>query len=198
MIRHAGDGRWVWLRDGLAGQLALVLAAHVVIAFVMTWPYVNYSDFGGSSYGGDHRLIIWTLAWDNHAILTGHSLFSSNVFYPAVDTLRYNEHLFGVSLFTLPWAIAGASPVLAHNVTWWLAFPLNGLTGFLLVRRFTGGALAAFAGSLAFTYSFYVMSHAHGHLHLIWLWPIPLSLLLLERWFDGRQSPASPRGRPSC
>jgi hypothetical protein len=161
-----------------------ILAAYVAVTAIMTWPFVNYTDFGGSSYGGDQRLIIWTLAWDNHALLSSDSLFASNLFYPASESLRYNEHLFGVSLFSLPWTIGGASPVLAHHATWWLAFVLNGLAAFALLYRFVRNGLAAFAGSLAFAYSFYVMLHAHGHLHQIWLWPLPLSLLLLERWFD--------------
>jgi hypothetical protein len=74
--------------------------------------------------------------------------------------------------------------VLAHHATWWLALVLNGLAAFALLYRFVRNGLAAFVGSLAFAYSFYVMLHAHGHLHQIWLWPLPLSLLLLERWFD--------------
>jgi hypothetical protein len=164
-------------------RLAIV-TAYVVVTAIMSWPFVNYDDFGGSSYGGDQRLIIWTLAWDNHALLSSDSLFASNLFYPATDSLRYNEHLFGVSLFSLPWTIGGASPVLAHHATWWLALVLNGLAAFALLYRFVRNGLAAFVGSLAFAYSFYVMLHAHGHLHQIWLWPLPLSLLLLERWFD--------------
>jgi hypothetical protein len=165
-------------------RVLAVIVAYVAVTVVMTWPFVNYAEFARASYGGDMRLIIWTLAWDNHALLAGVPLFQSNLFFPAEDSLRYNEHLFGVSLFTLPWAAAGASPVLAHNVTWWLAWPLNGLATFLFIRRFVDDALASFVGSLAFTCSFYVMLHAHGHLHLIWLWPLPLSLFLLERWFD--------------
>jgi hypothetical protein len=106
------------------------------------------------------------------------------VFFPARESLRYNEHLFGVSLFTLPWAAAGATPLFAHNVTWWLAFVLNGLAAFTCLRRFVRHPLAAFVGSLAFAYCFYVMLHAHAHLHLIWIWPLPLSLFLVERWFD--------------
>jgi hypothetical protein len=164
--------------------LIALLVAYAAVTWVMTWPYVNYSQFASASYGGDARLIIWTLAWDNHALLTGAPLFQSNLFFPVAESLRYNEHLFGLSLFTLPWAAAGASPVLAYNVTWWLAILLNGLTAFALVQRFAQNRLAAFAGSLAFAFSFYVMLHAHGHLALIWIWPLPASLLLLERWFD--------------
>ncbi len=165
-------------------RLLKLIAAYALVTFVMTWPYVNYAEFASASYGGDARLIVWTLAWDNHALLSGTPLFESNVFFPAADSLRYNEHLFGLSLFTLPWAVAGASPVLAYNATWWLAFLLNALAAWALLRRFCGSDLAAFAGSLVFAFSFYVMLHAHGHLALIWIWPVPASLLLLERWFD--------------
>jgi hypothetical protein len=79
--------------------------------------------------------------------------------------------------------MAGASPVLAYNVTWWAAFLLNGVAAFAWLRRFVTDVMAAFVGSLVFACSFYVMLHAHGHLHLIWIWPLPLSALLLERWF---------------
>lgn len=166
-----------WVRAGL------VVAAYAALTVVMTWPFVNYTRFAEASYGGDARLVIWTLAWDNHAVLNGLPLFDANIFFPAADSLRYNEHLLGVSLATLPWAAAGASPVLAYNITWWAAFLLNGLASFAWLRRFVPDATAAFVGSLAFMCSFYVMLHAHGHLHLVWLWPLPLSALLLERWW---------------
>ena len=162
----------------------LLLAAYALVTLVMTRPYVNYESFGTASYEGDARLIIWTLAWGNHARLSGEPFFQSNVFFPDPDSLRYNEHLFGLGLFTLPWAAAGLSPVLAYNVVWWLTFLLNGLAAFFLLRRFVGDDLSAFAGSLVYACSFYVMLHAHGHLHLIWIWPLPVSLLLLDRWFD--------------
>ena len=175
---------------GRIAAIAALIAAYAAVTAIMTYPYVNYDDLLGTSYGGDQRLIIWTLAWDNHALLSGESLFASNVFHPASDSLRYNEHLFALSLFTLPLAMAGASPIMAHHLVWWLTFPLNGLAAYVLYERFVRSPLAAFVGSLAFACSFYVMLHAHAHLHQIWLWPIPLSLLLLERWFD---TPSAPR-----
>ena len=171
-------------------RAAALVAAYVLATVVMTWPYANYARFADSSYVGDQQLIIWTLGWDNHALLTGTPLFDSNIYFPAPDSLRYNEHLFGVSLFTLPWAAMGAGPILAHNLTWFLAFPLNGLAAFAFFSRFVTRGLAAFVGSLVCTFGFYVMLHAHAHLHLIWLWTLPFSALLFERWFD---SPSLPR-----
>lgn len=168
----------------MTNRWAPVVAVYAVLTLVMSWPYIDFAHLASASYGGDQRLIIWTLAWDNHAVFSGVPLFNANVFFPAAESLRYNEHLFGVSLFTLPLAAAGASPVLAHNLVWLLAWLLNGLATFALLDRYVQCRVAAIVGSLAFVYSFYVMLHAHAHLHLIWLWPLPLSMLLLERWFD--------------
>ena len=145
---------------------------------------VNYSAFATASYPGDARLIIWTLAWDNHAVLDRLPLFASNIFYPAPRSLAFNEHLFGVSLFTLPIYALTRNPVLAYNAVWVLSFVLNGLAMHALLRRYTGRELASFAGSLVYTFSYYKMLHAHGHLHLVWTWLIPLSLIALHRWND--------------
>ncbi|HEX6465438.1 MAG TPA: hypothetical protein VFZ98_13335, partial [Vicinamibacterales bacterium] len=151
---------------------------------VMTWPIFNLRHIASASYEGDARLIIWTLAWNNHAVLTGLPLFDSNIFYPAAHSLVYNEHLFGISLFTLPVYALTHNPVLAYNVVWLLSWIACGLAMHALLRRYVTTELAAFAGSLVFTFSFYKMLQGHGHLQQIWTWPLPLSLLLLEEWVD--------------
>lgn len=167
MRRHAG---WV--------------LAYVAVTVAMVSQLVNYTALGAASYAGDARLIIWTLAWDNHAILEGLPLFDANIYYPAGRSLAYNEHLFGVSLFTLPVHAATGNPVLAYNIVWLASFVLNGLAMHALLRRYVRSDLAAFAGALVFTFSYYKMLHAHGHLHLVWTWLLPLSVLALHRWND--------------
>ena len=174
-----------------AWRHAATWIAYAAVALVMMAPLTNYSALGSASYPGDARLIIWTLAWDNHAVLNRLPLFDANVFYPAQRSLAYNEHLFGVSLFTLPIYAATGNAVLAYNIVWILSFVLNGVSMHALLRRYTGWELAAFAGSLVYTFSFYKMLHAHGHLHLVWTWLLPLSLLALHRWND---RPSVPRG----
>lgn len=167
-----------------AARQVATWVAYAAVTGVMVAPLVNYSALGSASYPGDVRLIIWTLAWDNHAVLAGLPLFDANVFYPAQRSLAYNEHLFGVSLFTLPIYAATGNAVLAYNVVWLLSFILNGVAMHALLRRYTGRDLAAFAGAVVYTFSFYKMLHAHGHLHLVWTWLLPLSLLALHRWND--------------
>ena len=161
------------------GGLAAFYAAATV---VMLWPIVNFGALGTASYEGDARLIIWTLGWNNHALLAGTPLFDSNIFYPAARSLAYNEHLFGLSLFTLPIYALTRNPVLGHNLALVGSFVLNGLAAHALLKRLTRHHAAAAAGSFVFTFSFYKMLHAHGHLHLVWSWLIPLSILLLDRW----------------
>lgn len=162
----------------------VIALAYAAATVVMTSPIFNYAHPASASYQGDARLIIWTLAWDNHAILEGLPLFESNTYYPAANSLAYNEHLFGLSLFTLPFYAATGNPVLAYNVVWLLSFVLSGLAMHVLVRRHVGDDLAAFAGGLVFTFSFYKMLHGHGHLAHIWTWLIPASVACLERWLE--------------
>ena len=158
--------------------------AYAAVTLVMMAPLVNYSAPGSASYPGDARLIIWTLAWNNHAVLNALPLFDANVFYPAERSLAFNDHLFGVSLFSLPIYALTGNAVLAYNVLWILSFILNGVSMHALLRRYTRRDLAAFAGALVYTFSFYKMLHAHGHLSLVWTWLLPLSLLALHRWND--------------
>jgi hypothetical protein len=161
-----------------------LLVAYAAATLVMAWPLVNYAALASASYAGDTRLNIWILAWDNYAVLTGAPLFESNSFYPAPGSLVYNDHLFGLSLFTLPVHALTGNAVLAYNLVWLASFPLNGLAMHALLRRYTARDLAAFAGSLIYTFSFYKMLQGHGHLPQIWTWALPLSLLLVERWID--------------
>jgi hypothetical protein len=159
-----------------------LFAVYTAATVVMTLPFVNYSSFASASYEGDARLVIWILAWNNHAVLSGLPLFDSNIFHPVGGSLAYGEHMFGISLFTLPVYALTRNPVLAYNVVWLLGWLLNGLAAHALLRRYTGRHLPALAGSLVYTFSFYKMHHGHGHLQQVWTWLLPVSVLLLERW----------------
>ena len=170
---------------------ALALAgAYAALTLVMTQAMLNVRALGSAVYPGDARLIVWTLAWANHAVLDGVSLLNANIFYPAAESLQYTEHLVGISAFTLPIYAATRNPVLAYNVVWLLAFVLNALTMHLLAYRQTRNHAAAATAALVFTFSFYRMQQAHGHLAQIWTWLVPLSLWLLERWVE---RPSIPR-----
>ena len=104
--------------------------------------------------------------------------------FPLPHALAYGEHLFGISLFTLPVYAATRNPVLAYNLVWILAYVLSAAAVHVLAWRYTRDHLAAMTAALAFTFCFFRMHHGHGHLNLIWCFWIPLSFVAMDRWTE--------------
>ena len=162
---------------------AALVVLYAIVCGVMVAPICNLAHLATASHAGDSRLIIWTLAWDNHVWLDRlPSLFDANIFYPARNALAYSEHLLGISFFTLPVYALTGNPVLAYNLVWLLSFLLSALAAHALAWRLTRDHLASTMAGLAFAFCFYRMHQGHGHLHVIWAFWIPLSLMALERW----------------
>ena len=155
-----------------------------IVTLIMAAPFVDYSRLKTASYEGDSRLLIWTLAWDAHALLTWSPLFDANIFYPAKQALAWAEHHIGIAVFSLPIYAATRNPVLAYWVVWLIAFPLNALAMQALAYRVTRDRVAAFGAGLVYAFCFFRMHHAHGHLQLLWTWALPLVPLALERWAE--------------
>jgi hypothetical protein len=165
----------------VAGFGAIYLAA----CRIMLAPIVNFAQLRTASYGGDARAFIWVLAWDNHVVLDRvPSLFDANKLFPLPNALAYGEHLFSISLFTLPVYAATRNPVLAYNVVWLLAYVLTAAAVHVLAWRYTRDHMAAMTAALAFTFCFFRMHHGHGHLNLIWCFWIPLSFVAIDRWVE--------------
>src|SRR5919106_354339 len=163
--------------------IGVIAAAYLIASVVMLAPICNFAQLASASFEGDARAFIWVLAWDNHALLDGvPSLFDANKLYPLRNALAYGEHLYGISLFTLPVYALTRNPVLAYNVVWILAYLLTAATVHLLAWRYTRDHLAAMTAGMAYTFCFYRMHHGHGHLNLIWSFWIPLSFIAIERW----------------
>jgi hypothetical protein len=155
-----------------------------IVTLVMAAPFVDYGRLTTASYEGDSRLLIWTLAWDAHALLTRSPLFDANIFYPANEALAWTEHHIGIAVFSFPIYAATRNPVLAYWVVWLVAFPLNGLAMQTLAYRVTRDRVAAFGAGLVYAFCFFRMHHAHGHLQLLWTWALPLVPLAIERWVE--------------
>jgi hypothetical protein len=150
---------------------------------IMLAPIFNFASLRTASFGGDARAFIWVLAWDNHALLDRvPSLFDANKLYPLPNTLAYGEHLFGISLFTLPIYALTRNPVLAYNVVWILCYLLAAGAAHALAWRYTHDHLAAMLAGMASAFCFFRMHHGHGHLNLIWSFWIPLSFIAMDRW----------------
>jgi hypothetical protein len=159
-------------------------ACFALVTLVMASPFVDYGHLSSASYEGDSRLIVWTLAWDSYAMLTGAPFFEANMFHPASQALAWAEHHVGIALFSMPVYALTGNPVLAYWLVWLIAFPLNGLAMQALAYRVTGDRVASFGAGLVYAFCFFRMQHAHGHLQLLWTWALPLVPLALERWVE--------------
>lgn len=158
-------------------------SVYLLTCRLMLAPIFNFAHPASASYGGDARLVIWLLAWDNHALLDRvPALFDANIFFPARNALAYTEHMFGISLFSLPVYALTRNPVLAYNIVWLLSYLFAAVAAHWLSWRFVRDHVAATVGGLAFAFCFYRMHQGHGHLHMIWSFGIPLSLIAMERF----------------
>jgi hypothetical protein len=132
-----------------------ISAGYLVACRIMLAPLCNFAALGTASFGGDTRLLLWTLAWDNHALLDRvPGFFNANIFYPAPNALAYSEHVFGISLFSLPVYAVTRNPVLAYNVVWILSYFLTALTTHALAWRYTRDHLASTVAGLAAAFCF--------------------------------------------
>ena len=171
------------VRRDQASWFAVVLL-YLLACGIMLHPLVDFRRLQSASFGGDPRLVIWILGWNNHVILDGvPSLFDANMFHPEQNALALTEHLFGISLFTLPIYAVSRNPVLAYNIVWLLSFFLSALSIHLLVWRILRDHAAALVAGLVYAFCFFKMHQGHAHLQIVWSFWIPLSLVLIDRWF---------------
>jgi hypothetical protein len=162
-----------------------LMMVYAALGSVVLWPLCNYGDLANALYLGDVRLIAWTLAWNNHAMLDGvPSYWDANIFYPAKQTLALSEHLFGISLFTLPVYAATRNPALAYNVAWLFSFPASAVTAHWLAWRYTRDHLASMLAGVIYAFCFFKILHGGGHLQIVWSFWLPVAILLIAWWFE--------------
>ncbi len=167
-------------------RLAWCLSAlgFALITRLMSTPLIDLNNLSDASYPGDARLLIWTLAWDAHALLTATPLFDANMFFPQSGALGWAEHHLGIGLFAAPIYALTRDPVYSYWCIWLAAFVLNGLAMQALAFRVTRDRVAAFGAGLVYAFAFFRMHHAHGHVQMLWTWAMPLALVALDRWVE--------------
>lgn len=109
---------------------SIVIPCIIFLSLTTIFNYEVVKNFSSSIEKNDGRLLAWTLAWDNHKLLTDVStIFQANIYYPNENTLTYSEHAFGISLLSLPaYIISNGNPVIGFNFVLLLCYFLNALT----------------------------------------------------------------------
>jgi Protein of unknown function (DUF3108) len=176
-------------------------AFYAAVAVLVTWPLAlhPFSLLASTKGPGDAYLNLWVLGWDLQALLhhpasvVSGRVFDANIFYPAVGTLAYSDHLLlqavglspiylltGNLTFCYNLLFAGSLILCALSMHAYVleiaggspAGPLNGATGLGAPVPWVAGVVWGFA---PFHFSHLV------HLQLQALYFLPLTFLFLHR-----------------
>ena len=161
-------------------RYAVLTAASIAIAIIMTWPLGRVTD-AVIPASDDVHFSIWRLAWVAHQLPADpRHLFDANIFYPARGTLALSDAMLLVGALGAPFIQAGINPAIVHNYLMLAAIVSSMLCAFALARRVTGSDRAAWLAAIIFGLAPYRMAHI-GHLELQWTMWMPLGMLLLHR-----------------
>jgi hypothetical protein len=164
-----------------------LVAGYTAAVLLMLAPFSNYAAFGTAITPGDPKLMAWTFAWVNHAILAGLPLFDANIYYPTHQSLAYGENYLGVAIWGLPLWAATHNAVLVYSTLRVLALLLNALAMHLLAWRWTGSHKAALLAGLTFAVSVPRTFYSAGNVPIVWNCWLPLLVLAARQWTETRR-----------
>jgi len=177
LFNPTSSSKWGW-QDAL--YVFILLALVVAMARYFT------PDFTGEVAGmwWDPLLNMWTLSWDTTTLLHAPAhLWQAQLLYPNNLTLTFSENLLGEAIFFAPFFLATHNPVLAYNITFYLAFLLCGINMYFVARHYTGKPLAALVAALIYAFSPYRIGQI-DHIHIVAGEWIPLAFLYLDLSFQ--------------
>ncbi|HUF23879.1 MAG TPA: hypothetical protein VMN81_07120 [Vicinamibacterales bacterium] len=165
-------------------EWALVAAAALLLAVVMTWPVAPKMHRAARVDSTDAMYAMWNVAWVARAVTSAPGdLFNANIFHPHEGTLAYSEGNIGAGVLGAPAWLATRNVYTTYNSVVLLGFMLSFICTYALVRRLTGSRLAAAAAGLAFAYAPYTYARL-PHIQLQMTFGMPLVLLAFHRLVD--------------
>lgn len=160
---------------------AFVAAYFFAVAVLITWPQAIALQSVPLHH--DALFSIWRLAWIDHALSNGLSLFDANIFHPAPRTLAYSDATLLQGIVATGLIRLQLSPVAAYNVLTLASFVACGIGAYLWARALgTSRAAGLLAGTI---YSVAPMRFGHYmHLEILWTQWIPLAFWACRRLVD--------------
>ncbi|HVL66509.1 MAG TPA: hypothetical protein VM364_04515 [Vicinamibacterales bacterium] len=161
-----------------------VLLGYVCLATAFSWPlplHLGTALLGPVS--GDLGVYVWNLWVFRHEIVVNGSFpFLTNEILPLTPPVPLTLHNYttaaNIAAFFLQ-PIAGT--VTTFNLLTLLSAVLAAYAMFLMIRRATGDAAAAWVAGIAFGFSPFMNARATEHFSLVQAAPLPLFILLLDR-----------------
>lgn len=169
-----GFARWPLAASALAYAVAATATGRLVLAHPASTIVHD---------AGDPLLTAALLHWNAWMLPLTHAWWQFPIFAPTADALAFSEHLLGLSVVATPLEWIVRDPLVAANLVTLLTYPLCGVAMFLVVRRLTGSAAAAFLAGLAYAFSPYRAAQ-QPHVQMLATFWAPLGLLGLHGYVD--------------
>jgi hypothetical protein len=165
-------------RGVLTVPLALVLfVAVAVLVKLPVWTSPLHQIQGSQ----DAQQTIWFLTWTPFAIGQHHNpLISTYLNHPNGVNLMWNTAMPALGVLLWPFTVVG-NAVLTYNVVTTAALAVSAFFGFLAIRRYVHGDVAAAIGGLVFGFSPGMIAQDPAHANVVAsAITIPLALMLLD------------------
>jgi len=165
-----------------AGRETAIFLLFLLAAAVLTWPLAIRLPTAVSDLG-DPLLNAWILDWVSYSLTHAPlELFRAPIYFPGKLPLAYSENMIGVAVMTMPFYLAGASPIALHGIATLLGFALSGYGAFVLARMITRNFIASLVAGIFFAFVSFKWDHM-AHLQILCSQWLPLMLAaLLAYW----------------
>jgi len=161
--------------------VGLASLAYVLLTIAYSWPLPINLMHGIAHDSGDPILNAWILWWTTKALpLTSH-WWNAPIFYPAVGTLAFSEHLLGQAPIAAPIIALTGNPLLGYNVTLLATYVLSALGAYFLAYTLTHRHDAAFVAGIAYAFAPYRLAQV-PHIQVLSAYWAPVCLAALHRY----------------
>lgn len=171
-----------WVRSATRFPAAVVFAASLLWALVVTWPLVLHLGDAMYGYPGDGLGTIADFWWFNYALHHGANLLYNDLRGVPLGSgweVVYFDVL-QVGIFAPLSFVVG--PIAAYNLGMLISFPLTAWTTFLLGRRLGLSVLASAFAAVTFAFVPYHQEKAMVHLMQTHMELFPAFLYFAVRW----------------
>lgn len=177
-------GGWAWPRARADWTLACAFYACLTIA--LTWPLALHLSSALPHDAEDPLLSTALLWWNAQVLPLTKRWLDGFFFYPSGGAVAFSDHRLGLMPVAAPLIWLGASPVLAHNVTLLLTYPLSAIAAHALAFTLTKRHDAALVSGLAYGFNPFRVEHL-PHLELLAAFGMPAALWSLHRFVETRR-----------